>query len=294
MILAVGLSPAWQQILSFEQFSVGEVNRAKSAIGCASGKVLNVGCALFHLGVPVKTLCPVGGPTGQQISADFDRLGIPVRWLSSAIPTRSCITILDEKTAHTTELVENCAPVPEKELSEFLDAFGEEAASASVVVLTGSLPQGAPPDFFRQMLERTSAKAVLDIRGSELENTLPLRPFVVKPNRDELAKTVGHELKSEEEILAAMAELRDRGAEWVVVSQGPGPLLALGPEGVLRISPPEVQVCNPIGCGDCLAAGIAAGIEKRASMQQSLEWGVAAAAENAITLLPARKLSRLP
>lgn len=293
MILAVGLSPAWQQILSFGHFSPGEVNRAQSAIGCASGKVLNVGCALFQLGVPAKTLCSIGGITGQQIRDDFDRLGVPARWLTSTIPTRSCITILDESTAQTTELVENCAAIPAHEYSDFLTAFTEEAAAASVVVLTGSLPQNAPSDFFKQMLERTSAKAILDIRGNELKETLPLRPFVVKPNREELAKTVGRDLNSEPEILAAMNELRDQGAQWVVVSQGPRPLLALGPEGVLRVPPPAVQVCNPIGCGDCLAAGIAAGIAKNASMRQSLEWGVAAAAENATVLLPARNLSRL-
>lgn len=294
MILAVGLSPAWQQILSFDELSLGEVNRAKAVTGCASGKVLNVGCALHQLGVEAKTLCPIGGAMGQQIRADFDSMGIAVRWMPSDIPTRSCITLLDDGTSQTTELVENCATISDQELSEYLEAFTEEAAAASVVVMTGSLPQGASADFFQRMLERTTAKAVLDIRGAELEKTLPLHPHVVKPNREELSKTVGRTLSSEPEIVAAMTELRDRGAEWVVVSQGPDPLLALGPDGLLKISPPQVRVRNPIGCGDCLAAGIAAGISRNAPMRQALEWGVAAAAENATTLLPARNLSRLP
>ena len=50
MILAAGLTPAWQQILSFRRFIPGEVNRAEQSIWCGSGKVLNVGCALHHLG----------------------------------------------------------------------------------------------------------------------------------------------------------------------------------------------------------------------------------------------------
>ena len=46
MILAAGLTPAWQQIVEFDGFAVGQVNRARSVHWCASGKVLNVGIAL--------------------------------------------------------------------------------------------------------------------------------------------------------------------------------------------------------------------------------------------------------
>ena len=294
VILAAGLTPAWQQILSFRRFIPGEVNRAQQAVWCGSGKVLNVGCALHHLGVKSKTLCLAGGIAGEQICADFQKMTIPVRWVKSRIPTRVCTTILDETTKTTTELVENSNSIPPEELDLFLDAFVEESASVQVVVLSGSLPAGAPPDFYRRMLEKTSAKAVLDVRGPELKAALQMRPYVVKPNREELARTVGRDLASEQDLVAAMSELRDQGAEWVVVSHGSGPLMALGPDGLIRIEIPIIDVCNPIGCGDCLAAGIAAGIDRQWTMHESLNLGVRAAAENARVLLPARNLSRLP
>ena len=135
---------------------------------------------------------------------------------------------------------------------------------------------------------------MLDIRGLELDAALPMRPYVVKPNREELARTVGRDFTSEQDLVAAMSELRDRGAEWVVVSQGAGPLLAVGPDGLIQIEIPKIDVCNPIGCGDCLAAGIAAGIDRNLTMYESLKLGIRAAAENASVLLPARNLSRLP
>lgn len=294
MILAAGLTPAWQQILSFRRFSVGEVNRADFAAWCASGKVLNVGSALHHLRVASRTLCPVGGPTGQQVRADFERLGIPVRWINSRCSTRVCTTILDESTGLTTEFVENSNSLPDEELEQFFSAFVEEVRPASVVVISGSLPLGTPAEFFRRLLENTSAKAVLDIRGAELEEALACHPFVVKPNREELAKTVGHPLESEQDLIAAMDNLRNRGAQCVVVSQGPATLIALGPAGLIRIEPPRVSVKNPIGCGDCLAAGIAAGVDRGLSLRDALEIGVRAAAENAGEMLPARNLSRLP
>ncbi|WP_373650462.1 1-phosphofructokinase family hexose kinase [Schlesneria sp. DSM 10557] len=293
MILAAGLTPAWQQVLSFSQFVPGEVNRAHRSAWCGSGKVLNVGAALHQLGASARTLCLVGGPSGELIAADFARLGASVRWIRSQVPTRTCTTILDETTRTTTELVENSHPIPEEDRAAFLSAFAEESRTANVVVLSGSLPESTPADFYRQLLEQTTAKAVLDIRGAELEAALPLRPFVVKPNREELSRTVGREMTTEDALVSAMSEIRDRGAAWVVVSQGEAPLLALGPDGLLTLPIPQVNVINPIGCGDCLAAGIAAGIDQQYPMRQCLEIGIRAAVMNAQELLPARNLTKL-
>ena len=119
MILAAGLTPAWQQILSFECLTTGQVNRARSTLWCGSGKVLNVGAALCHLGAPSLTLSPLGGTTGIQIRDDFARREISARWVQTAAATRVCTTILDESTGTTTELVENSSPLTAGELDQF-------------------------------------------------------------------------------------------------------------------------------------------------------------------------------
>ena len=63
-VLAAGLSPAWQQILVFDEFNTGKVNRASEVHWCGSGKVLNVGIALAHLAknseVDCNTLSVIG------------------------------------------------------------------------------------------------------------------------------------------------------------------------------------------------------------------------------------------
>ena len=58
MILTAGLTPAWQQILVFDSFRPGEVNRARESHWCASGNVFNAGIAAHHLGGPTLTLAP--------------------------------------------------------------------------------------------------------------------------------------------------------------------------------------------------------------------------------------------
>ena len=286
MIVAAGLTPAWQQILVFDRLRTGHVNRAKRSVWCGSGKVLNVGAALHHLGAASLTLCPVGGTTGRQIRDDFAARGIPARWLATSAATRVCTTILDEATGTTTELVENSAPLSEAELDEYTATFSAEARAASIVVLSGSLPTGTPAGFYRCLIERTSAKAILDVRGPELIESLPQRPFLVKPNREELAATIGRPLESDDDLVAAMSELRTLGAEWVAVSNGPAPLLALGPDGLHRIEPPRVRVINPIGCGDALCAELALRLDQQWPVLDALRAAVANASIRASELLP--------
>ncbi len=286
MILAAGLTPAWQQILSFDRLTTGEVNRARESLWCGSGKVLNVGAALHHLQADSLTLCPIGGHTGTQINDDFAQRGIAARWLSIAASTRVCTTLLDEATGTTTELVENSSPLTERELNQYREAFAEESRAATLVVLSGSLPKQTPHDFYRRLLERTTAPAIMDVRGQELVACLPLRPLLVKPNREELAMTVGRPLETETAVIEAMAEVRELGAQWVIVSGGPDPLLVLGPSGLERIPPPAVRVVNPIGCGDSLTAAIAAKISSGCAPLDAIRFGVEYAARKAAILYP--------
>lgn len=306
VILAAGLTPAWQQILVLERLHLGAVNRACESVWCASGKVLNVACAVQHLsrggephgrdalggeaarGDAVRALSVLGGLTGAAIREEFAALGIAARWVETHVPTRVCTTVLDRSTGTTTELVENSATLPAEVLSRFAEAFKEECRRATLVVISGSLPAGTPAQYWFELLPAVRCPVLLDVRGPELLACLPLQPWLVKPNREELGATLGRRLESESELLAAMEQLRAWGAERVVVSDGPQSVWACGPEGVERVQPPQVPVVNPIGSGDCLAAGLAVAYAEGRPWRESLEFAVAAAAENVRQLLPAR------
>lgn len=288
MIVAAGLTPAWQQILQFEQFHPGEVNRAVSAHWCASGKVINAAVALKFLGAPSKAVALVGGDTGKFIEAELQSLGGDAALVQSAAPTRICTTILDLSTGRTTELVENAGPATNEELDRFAAEFAEHAKSATVVLLIGSLPVGVPSSYYRRLCESCDGRVVMDARGAELIDCLPLRPFLVKPNREELARTVGRSLSSDDDLLAAMREINGRGAEWVLVTQGGQAVWLTSDHETYKLQPPAVEVVNPIGCGDCLAAGVCTGLFEGLAVVDAVRLGMAAAAENARQLLPAR------
>jgi tagatose 6-phosphate kinase len=341
VILAAGLTPAWQQIVVLDALLAGEVNRAREVHWCASGKVLNVGLALHSLlsspplskggqggsrqaqvilpnqaerspgerdtrgqggarggeiencklkndGVVARTLALVGGHSGEAIRREFAELGVSSRWIISQTPTRVCTTILDRESGQTTELVENAGAISPHELDAFREAYFEEAARADVVVLTGSLPAGVPTTFYRDLIQKTPGRVVLDTQGEPLLGALECRPFVVKPNREELRRTLGRWLEDEGDLYAAMGGLCQRGASWVVVSQGSQPVLAVSEDEVSAFGTFPVEVVNPIGSGDCLAAGIAVALARGDDVHDAVLFGMAAAAENVGQLLPAR------
>jgi 1-phosphofructokinase family hexose kinase len=300
VILAAGLSPAWQYVLLFDRLRSGEVNRARTSHWFASGKAINVGLALHHLEATVRTVSPYGGTTGAQLVADFEATGTQARWVKTEGATRICTTLIERGSGTTTELVENATAITPAELAAFETAFAEEAAGADVVVFSGSLPAGVSRDLYRRLiLSSPGCKAldaidgftrmVLDLRGPELLHCLPFRPFLVKPNREELSMTVDQQLDSDSDLLNAMRGLNQRGAQWVLVTSGGDAAWLTSSSETYRIVPPsDVKVVNPIGCGDSVAAGVACGLHQEMEPLECVRLGFGAAAANLERMTSAR------
>lgn len=299
MILAAGLSPAWQQIVLLQALRLGEVNRAQEVHWCASGKVGNVAIALRHLGQnvpPVRRssdttmLTLRGGITGEALQRELVEWGIDCRWVVTAAPTRVCTTLLDLQQSITTEIVENAGAISTDELAEFRSLFGDAAGAANVIVLTGSFPAGVPVDFYRQLVTSApeTARILIDAQGESLRSSCEAKPFLVKPNREELGRTLGRTLHSDADVWEAMESLQQLGAQNVLVTQGAGPVRLSFGNRRFQFAPFPISVVNPIASGDCLAAGIAWGLDNGKDLTESVRIGISAAADNAEQLLPAR------
>lgn len=289
MILTAGLTPAWQQILMIDELRIGHVNRATEALWCASGKVLNAGIAAHHLGGPGLILSTMGGAAAPAISDEFQAMSVRFRWVPTKAATRICTTIVDRRGGTITELVENGRALESEELDEFRRVFAAEAAGAQVVVLMGSLPVGTPDSYYRRLLEPIGCPMVLDFRGAGLLSVLDLQPAVIKPNREELAQTLGRCLDDDRELVDAMHALNQRGARSVVVTEGHDPVWLTLQGQAYRFHPlPVDPVVNPIGSGDAMAAGIAWALRAGHSPVDCIRLGMAAAAGNVRQLLPCR------
>ena len=155
--------------------------------------------------------------------------------------------------------------------------------------MSGTIAPGCPATLYydcARLAENAGALSVVDAQGAALTEALKAKPRLVKPNRAELAATVNRELESDTDLMRAMRELHEHGAQRVIVTAGKEPALAFDGKIFSRIVSPRIKVANPIGSGDAFNAGVVWRLLRGDELSEACRWGVAAGAANALTLLP--------
>ena len=291
MILCLGTTPAVQRVLVFPHLTLGQVNRAAEVHVGSAGKLINVAKVVHSLGVPMQALGFLGGTTGELIADEFCRLGVNSDFVKAASPTRVCVTVIDRATAAITELVEEAGAVTAGEWDSLTTRFRQTLKKTKLLVLSGSLAPGASPDFYAQCITAAHAagiQVILDAQGEPLRRALGCRPLVVKPNRAELAATIGRAVDSEADLHDAVRKLIDMGPQWAVITMGEAGVLISNGKHFWRISPPKITAVNPIGSGDAFAAGLAVSLMEGKPLPEAALLAVACGASNAMDILPGK------
>jgi 1-phosphofructokinase family hexose kinase len=288
MILCLGTTPALQRAMIFDQLTVNSVNRAARVIEAAAGKSVNVAKVLAALNQPVLAAGFVGGPRGELLRQALSAAGIPHEFVTVCAPTRLCVTVIDRHNHTHTELVEESQPVAPGDYSALLEKLCALLPRCRMLVCSGTLPPGAPLDFYAQCTGLALSRGIptiLDATGAPLLEALPARPFVVKPNRTELGKTLGVPTDSMADLLAAMRRAIDLGARNIVVTLGAQGAIAFDGHRVHRIHIPDLEVINTIGSGDAFTAGLAAALLQNQPLADAARLGAACGCANALTYL---------
>lgn len=285
MILCLGTTHAVQRTMIFPRLVLGEVNRAVETRDTAAGKALNAAKVIRTLEEPVLTSGFLGGDTGRLIVNDLERIGARTDFVWLDTPTRICVTVVDRSGA-ATELVEETQPAPGSKWQELLDALPRLFSQAEIAVLSGSLPPQAPQDFYATCVQLAAEKnvpVVLDARGKPLLEALPLRPFVAKPNRAELAETTGLPVETDDQLRAAVARLCQMGAQWAAVTLGAEGAIVSDGTRFWRLKVPKIDAVSAVGSGDAFAGGLAVGLLRGQGIPESCRLGAACGAANAMT-----------
>jgi tagatose 6-phosphate kinase len=260
VILTVTLNLALDVTYHVPGVAWGAANRVARVDARAGGKGVNVARVLHALGHETAVTGLAGGPTGEAVRADLARAGLPNALVPIAAETRRTVAVTGGGDA--TGFWEPGPPVTEAEWRRFLDAFGDLLRDARAVVLSGSLPDGMPPDAYATLCREAATAdvpAILDTSGNALTRGLSGRPAIVKPNADELAEAAAASGAAGDPLEAAEG-LRRAGAGAVVASLGAGGLVAVTADGGWRARPPEDVRGNPTGAGDAAVAALAVGL----------------------------------
>lgn len=284
MILAVTMNPAIDKVYAIDDFHVSGVFRPKAMTATAGGKGLNVARVAKILGEQVVATGLIGGATGQFIHKQVQDSGIISRFVPIEGETRICINIMDEKNAISTEVLEPGPTVSEREYKTFLERFEGMVEDCDVVTASGSLPQGLPTDFYRNLIriaKEKGKKFILDTSGEYFKEGIKESPFMVKPNQDELAQVVGRPLSAKEDYVSALKALKGKGIDFPVITLGARGCVAAFPTGeVYRFFAPPIRVVNAVGSGDSFVAGCAVALSRGAAPIDVIKLGMACGMAN--------------
>ena len=258
MIHAVCLNAALDVTYHVPEFTPGASHRVQRVTRRAGGKGVNVARILHQLGEAVRVVGFAGGDAGHAVIADLDACGVPHLFVPVEAETRRTMTVVagDEATV----LNEPGPGITAGDWDRLTAEMSRSLARGDVLVLSGSVPPGAPVTAYAELIaigNEHGALTALDAEGDVLRAALRSEPAVAKPNVAEAAATFG---LSDPDPLAAARELVAAGARDAVVSCGADGLVAIVAGRRLRVRCAEHVPGNPTGAGDALTAGIASGL----------------------------------
>lgn len=281
MIFTVTCNPALDLAVRLDGLQIGGLNRTAGATLVAGGKGVNVSRVLGELGERNKALGFVAGSNGVMLESALQQMGVTTAFIR--LPegqTRINVKLYGEQ---ETELN---APGPAVSHQQMEGLLSELSClqDNDLLCLCGSLPPGMAVDSYARMLTAAEGvRTIVDTSGEALLCALSEKPWLVKPNRDELAALVGKKLPTIEDVIEAAEWLREKGAENVLVSLGRDGALLCAEGKRLYQSAPDGKVIGTVGAGDSLVAGFAAGWQRYGDMAQALRLGVACGSATAFS-----------
>lgn len=259
------------------------------------GGGLNVARIFVRLGGNARCVYLSGGATGPALDGLLDLHQLVRTRVPISGPIRLATAVFEKATGKEYRFTPQGPTVTECEWRDCLSLL--EEVDCDILVASGSLPQGAPSDFYARvsqlMLQRGIA-TVLDSSGDGLVNALTEGKFLLlKPNLAELQQITGRELTDIDEIGREASALINRGtAELVAVTMGDRGALLASKAGVICLPAIEVEARSAVGAGDSFLAAMVHRLARGDEPIEAFRFGMAAGA--AAVLTPGTDLAYLP
>lgn len=276
MIYSVTLNPSIDFIVRVKDFQLGETNRAYEDNFFAGGKGIMVSKLLKNVKTNCVNLGFLGGFTGTFIEQNLKKLNILSDFVTVNENTRVNVKL---KTETETEI--NCQgpKISDNEKEEFLDKI-RKIKSDDFVILSGSVPSNLGNDFYITIIEilnKNGVKFTLDSSGETFSKSLKYKPFLIKPNKDELKEYARREFKNNQEIVNYVRENLVDKAEHIIISLGGEGALYIDKKFSLFAYPLRVKenVVNTVGAGDSVVAGFVNYMLKHNDVERAFRFAVA-------------------
>ena len=279
MIYTLTTNPAIDMNITTDGIRPKVVNRTFNTVYTPNGKGLNVSFVLDHFGVPSTVLGFFGGFSGEYIVKETEKRGFqlfPV-WVEDV--TRINIFLNDGEQEF--KFVNGGSLVTREKQEEMLEIL-KTRENMDCLSISGSLPPGIEPEYYEEILgicREKSIKTILDVSSRKLKELLQYRPYLIKPNDEEIADIFGIVMRDEADIIDTLGFLYEKGAQNILLTLGEKGSYFFNGKDVYYASAHPVKLLSSACAGDsALAAFLSVWLNNPEEIEPALKRSAAVGA----------------
>ena len=256
-IYTLTLNPAYDVHASAKSLALNCENLATIESREAGGKGVNISRALCNGQIPNTAIVVLGKENGDEFKNAISAMDCV--FLEKEGRIRENLTFHHENGAET-RISFSGFPVDDSILSEVLDNIAVE--NDTIITFTGRIPAGVSKDKakeFLKILQDRGARIILDSKSFTVEDIFEIRPWLIKPNQEEISDYLGCEIETISQVLEKAAVFTEHGITNTMVTLGEQGAALLTEDKVYTASCPAIEAISTIGAGDSTIAGFLAG-----------------------------------
>ena len=279
-IVTLTLNPALDKHTTTKQLVPEEKLRCETPGYEPGGGGINVSRAIKIMGGESLAIYLAGGSAGEKMKELLAKEGIQQQVIKGKGHTRENFMVMESSTNKQFRFGMPGAEVSQDELNQCLQAIKDLPDDVEYLVASGSLPPGAPDDFYGQIAkiaQERGIQCVVDTSGKALQKAAEMGVCLMKPNLNELSQLAGkeHVTAQEQEEIARKVINQDK-AKMLIVSLGARGAMLATKDTIEYVVPPTVKQQSTVGAGDSMVAGIVLSLSRGEALTDVIKWGVAA------------------
>ncbi|EIE40942.1 1-phosphofructokinase [Mycoplasmopsis canis UF33] len=275
MIYTLTLSPSSDLLIKSDKFELEEVNRYKDFMLLPGGKGINASVILERHGFNNIALSVFDKNTLDSFKEIFEKENVKIQNIDH--PDKTRINIKYYGAQNSFEL-NGPRTVLNSNLKSQISEKLNKLTSQDILLIMGISDEEFLFDILN-ILNKNKVNFVIDVDTSKFKEFLSFKPFVVKPNIDELQRNLQVQIKSENDLINSMKEIQELGAKNVIVSMDKnGSYLLTDQNEIFKASIIKpINVVSSTGAGDTMISIFSANYLKSNNAKESFKLSNSAA-----------------
>ena len=256
-IYTLTLNPAYDVHAFAKSLTLNCENLAQIESREAGGKGVNISRALCNGQIPSTAIIVLGKENGDEFKNAIS--GMDCVLLEKEGRIRENLTFHHEGGSETRISFSGFA-VDDGILQEVLDNIVIE--NDTFLTFTGRIPSGVSKERAKEFLkdlQGRGARIVLDSKSFTIEDIFEIRPWLIKPNQEEISDYLGCEIETLSQVLEKAGVFTEHGITNTMVTLGEKGAALLTKDKVYIATCPAIRAISTIGAGDSTIAGFLAG-----------------------------------